>query len=299
VAPLQRVGARGELGQAPEPAPDAGRRPLFEQQLVSAPREHEPGFAPGPRLARARRRECVLPVRRACDATRVDRTEQAGRVAASAERRTQVHDALRVCSDLRHRRTALRQRPELLLDRWFARVALDREIAGEDTLDVAVENGVTLAARQRKNGAGGRAPDARQRHGLFERRGKFAAVPLHDRPGRAMQMTRPRVIAEPGPEVQHLVERRRREPAHVGEAREEPLVVPGHGGDLGLLQHDLGNPDAVRRAIALPGQVLAPFALIPAQQGGRELGGGAHDAQTIATSPLPARQPSGKPYCFQ
>ena len=49
-----------------------------------------------------------------------------------------------------------------------------------------------------------------------------------------------------------------RERAHVGEARDEALVVGQHGRDLRLLQHDLREPDAVRVARVLPGQRVAP-----------------------------------------
>ena len=124
---------------------------------------------------------------------------------------------------------------------------------------------MTLAAGQRQDRACRRAPDAGQRHHLVECRWKLAAVALHEHLRRALQVAGARVVAEPGPQVQHFVERRRRELAHVGKARDEALVVAGDRSDLRLLQHDLGDPDAVRRAVALPRQVLAPVAFVPAR----------------------------------
>src|SRR5690606_24942150 len=44
-----------------------------------------------------------------------------------------------------------------------------------------------------------------------------------------------------------------------------------HGADLGLLQHDLGDPHPVRGDALLPGQVLAPVLVVPGQHGAAEL----------------------------
>ena len=71
--------------------------------------------------------------------------------------------------------------------------------------------------------------------------------------------------------------------------------------DLRLLQHYFRDPHAIRRAIELPGQVLAALHVVPVQHRRREVAIGAglqcHE-HTIGAS-LPDRQPSGKPYCFQ
>src|SRR5690606_6117113 len=40
-----------------------------------------------------------------------------------------------------------------------------------------------------------------------------------------------------------------------------------HGTDLGLLEHDLRDPDPVGGDVALPGQVLAAVPVIPGQHG--------------------------------
>ena len=42
-----------------------------------------------------------------------------------------------------------------------------------------------------------------------------------------------------------------------------------HGGHLRLLQHDLGDPDAIGRALALPGQIVPAVARVPGDQSGR------------------------------
>src|SRR5258707_8428444 len=92
-----------------------------------------------------------------------------------------------------------------------------------------------------------------------------------------MQVARPRVITEPRPQMQHLIHRRIGERAHIREARDKALVVGNHGPDLCLLQHDLGHPYAVGRAVLLPGKVMAPVAGVPLKQrGGDGFGGDGH-----------------------
>ena len=63
---------------------------------------------------------------------------------------------------------------------------------------------------------------------------------------RRMQVMRPPVIAETAPVFEHARERRRGKGIHVGELGEQALVVRDDRRDLRLLQHDLGQPDAVR-----------------------------------------------------
>ncbi len=87
------------------------------------------------------------------------------------------------------------------------------------------------------------------------------------------QIPRPRVVPQARPQMQHLVERRRRQRLHIRKPRHEPLVVRNHRGDLRLLQHHLRHPHAVRRGILLPGQIVAAVDLEPGEQALRELFG--------------------------
>ena len=50
----------------------------------------------------------------------------------------------------------------------------------------------------------------------------------------------------------------------VGNRLHEARIVIEHGGHARLLQHDLGNPDAVRIAVATPGQI-ATMLVVPAR----------------------------------
>ena len=125
---------------------------------------------------------------------------------------------------------------------------------------------MSLRARQRENRACGRAADARQRLHCFDRLRKFAAVLGDDELRGAMQIARTRVVAEAGPQVQHFIDGRGSERAHVGKALHEALVVAEHGRDLRLLQHDLRHPHAIRRRVLLPRQMLAAGAIEPGEE---------------------------------
>src|SRR5262249_60174321 len=111
---------------------------------------------------------------------------------------------------------------------------------------VAIENRMTLTAAQRENRAGRRAADSRQRDDVGKRERKLAPVLLADALRRAVQVSRTRVVAETRPQVQHFIERARGERAYVGKALHEALVKRNYRGNLGLLQHDLRHPHAVR-----------------------------------------------------
>jgi len=76
--------------------------------------------------------------------------------------------------------------------------------------------------------------------------GNFAVVKFGDRLCAGMQVAGTRVIAEPGPELEHVIERRRRELNDRREAFEEARIVGCDRLDGGLLQHDFGEPDPIR-----------------------------------------------------
>ena len=101
---------------------------------------------------------------------------------------------------------------------------------------------------------------------------KAAAVPLDHGFRAGVQIARARVVAEPGPGFEHVFERRARKTSHVRPAREKARVIRRDRLHRGLLQHDLGEPDAIgigplagRRA---PRQMPA-MAVVPGEQCGR------------------------------
>ena len=97
-----------------------------------------------------------------------------------------------------------------------------------------------------------------------------------------MELPRPPVVAEAGPECQHLVDGRSRKLVDAREAVQEALVIGQHGFHPGLLQHDLGHPDAIRILRAAPGQI-APVAVEPGEQIAPEGGLGRYHRDKLYT----------------
>ena len=203
-------------------------------------------------------------------AGRAYRTTRTLRGAGRADRRPEVHQPLDVGRVVAHRDERLRERPELLLDRALARKPGDQEVAREDALDVAVEDRRARAEREAGDRRRRRSPDAGQARDVGERFRKLAGMSLDDELRGAVEVAGTRVIAEPAPQAQDLVLARRGEAGDVGKAGAEALVVRDDRRNLRLLQHDLGEPDRVRIARALPGQVVAPVAALPADDHRRE-----------------------------
>ena len=141
----------------------------------------------------------------------------------------------------------------------------------DDPLDIAVDRRGRPIEGDRGDRRRGVVADPGQRAQRRRVVGKLAAVPLDDGAGAGVQVAGAGVIAEPLPELQHLVERGRGERANIGPARHESVEIGADSRDRRLLQHDLAEPDAVgvgrlpaRRA---PRQVAA-VAVVPGEQRG-------------------------------
>ena len=129
----------------------------------------------------------------------------------------------------------------------------------------------TPTGRSKANASTARAvygPTPGQRQERRQVVGQDAAVPLDDGDGRGVEVERPPVVPEPGPQPHHLARRCRRTRRRVGEAGEEGVVAGDHAVDLGLLGHHLGDEDGPRVAGrpprqgpevgVAPGQQVAP-----------------------------------------
>ncbi len=80
-----------------------------------------------------------------------------------------------------------------------------------------------------------------------------------------MQIAGAGVVAEPGPQMQHLIERGVCQIGHGRKTRHKALKVGDNGSDLRLLQHHLGEPYFVGCFFSLPGQGFTPVFVVPVQ----------------------------------
>ena len=97
--------------------------------------------------------------------------------------------------------------------------------------------------------------------------GKHPAMVAQHRDRAGMQIARARIIAEPGPHPQHASCEARPSEATSGQRAKNFSIRPDHF-DAGLLQHDFGQPDPIRIALARqrPPRQPAAMAVIPVEQ---------------------------------
>src|SRR5205823_2849736 len=94
---------------------------------------------------------------------------------------------------------------------------------------------------------------------------KSAAVSsVHDFSG-CMQIARPRVVAETLPRVEDVTFRSPSHRAKIRKAAEPLIIIRDNGGNLGLLEHELGDENGIGIARVTPGKIPAILP-IPAGQ---------------------------------
>ena len=104
-----------------------------------------------------------------------------------------------------------------------------------------------LVERDGSDRRGGVVANAGQRRASrFDAARENAATLLRNYLRAGMEISRPRVVAKPGPALQHVFKWRLGQALHVRPARQEPRVIRRNRLHRGLLQHDFGQPDAVR-----------------------------------------------------
>ena len=145
--------------------------------------------------------------------------------------------------------------PQFVIGFLFARIFCDAEEPGEDADYIAVENGCGLIESDAANGASGVASDAGQFKDLLEARGEGAPVFFHDKEGGFLHVSDAGVIAEALPELVDFLRGRFSERLNIGKLVHPTFPVGDDGFDLGLLEHDFGDPNGVGITGRSPGQV--------------------------------------------
>ena len=177
------------------------------------------------------------------DARRAQRTTPAGGLLRPAHTRAQIHQSLRVIAGPDAGRQFRRQRTDALPRR--RQCFGDAEQPGDDPFHIAIHHRRRPVEGDGGDGGGGVGADAGKclefLCGFGEVSGEVSAYRL----GASLQVAGAGVIAKPLPGVQHIVEACLGERADVRPTHREGSEIGDHRGDGGLLQHDLGEPDAV------------------------------------------------------
>jgi hypothetical protein len=161
----------------------------------------------------------------------------------------------------------LTERCELRLG--LGQLVFDGVQAGDDALGVAIHRGDRLTEGDRGDRGGCVGADAGERAELRGSLWKTSAVLTRDRLRRAVEIAGAGIVAKTGPYAVDFIQIRSGEALHIGPALKECAVVRRNRGDGRLLEHDLGEPDAIRvgglAALGAPGQIAA-MGVVPCEQ---------------------------------
>ena len=107
-------------------------------------------------------------------------------------------------------------------------------------------------------------PDSGELSHLLDAAWEVSAMSIHNRFCCGVEISRTSVIAEALPRAKHLILRSARKRGEIGKSAEPLVIIRNHGGDLRLLEHELGNEDCIRIAGPAPREI-APTPTIPTQ----------------------------------
>ena len=134
-----------------------------------------------------------------------------------------------------------------------------------DAPHVAIDDGLGPVEGNASNRPCSVSSHPGQLQNVFELSREFAVMLSHNYSCGPLQISGPAVISETRPGGQHVLLRRFGQCPDIGEPSQEPFIIGKNRLDLGLLQHGLGNPDAIGRGMAAPRE-LAPMPLVPVQE---------------------------------
>ncbi len=196
---------------------------------------------------------------------RAHRAHQALGLARAADGRAEIHQRLIEIEDVAVGQDGPRDVPEVPFHGVAARVATTDEHAKEHARDVGVEDGGALAEREAHDSSGRVLTYSFERAQRLFVVGKLAVVFGNRFAGDGMEPARADVVAERVPGADDVGFGRLGEGMERGVPDEPFLVLGQHAIDLRLLEHHLGDEDAVRVTGLAPGEVSSVTA-VPGQK---------------------------------
>src|SRR5438445_9727102 len=139
-----------------------------------------------------------------------------------------------------------RKLPKALIDVSLSWISFDTEQAREHSNDVAVQNGLGLIEGNAADGSGGIAANPRECEHVVKVFGEFGAMPRKYGLRRFLHVAHARVVAQAFPEFVNSLRAGSGEGFDIGQRSHPAMPKREDGFDLGLLEHDFGNPDSVR-----------------------------------------------------
>lgn len=166
--------------------------------------------------------------------------------------------------------------PQLVVGGFVARVFADGKKAGEDANDVAVQNRRGLVEGDAANRAGGVAANSGQRENFVVGFRKSPVVHGHYFPGGFVHIAHAGVIAQSFPKLMDLFGSCPGQGLDGWQSLHPALPIGDDGFDLGLLEHDFGNPDGVSVAGATPREIAGILGKPIKERWDEEFNFGAH-----------------------
>ena len=149
---------------------------------------------------------------------------------------------------------------------WAVKIKQARQNASS----VGFDNRNWLIKGERRDGIGRVTPDTGQFTDCREIARKSAFMAMLHRFRNRMQVASSRVIAEALPRVEDVTFRSPGQGGEIREAAEPLIIIRDNGGNLSLLEHELGDEDGVGVPSLAPGEETT-ICMIPTRQGRAEL----------------------------
>ena len=149
----------------------------------------------------------------------------------------------------------LRYFPKFLVDLRLAWISANPKKPSQHTHNIAVQNRLWLIEGNAANRPGGVSANAGKCQQLIELLRKPASVVAEDDLRRTAQIPRSLIVSQSRPEFVNLFIPGFGQGLNGGQGPHPPFPIGDHGFDLGLLEHDFGNPDGIGIARTPPWQV--------------------------------------------
>ena len=199
-------------------------------------------------------------------ATRGERADAAIGVAGNALQGAELHDGLIVCAGLIGREEFAGQIVVEAAAGGGVGGRIDGEESADDAQHIPVDDGVRRPGGEGHDGGGRVVADAAEGADGGVIRGEASGEAIADVAGGGVEVAGAGIVAEALPEPEDVLLRGVGQGADVGEALEEAVVIVHPLRHAGLLEDDLGDPDAVGVAGVAPGQRAAVRVVPPAER---------------------------------
>ena len=199
-------------------------------------------------------------------ATRGEWADAAIGVAGNALQGAELHDGLVVCAGLIGRKEAAGQIVVEASAGGGVGGRIDGEESADDAQHIPVDGGVRRAGGEGHDGGGRVVADAAEGADVSIIRGEAPGEAIADVAGGGVEVAGAGIVAEALPEPEDVLLVGVGQGADVGEALEEAVVIVHPLRHTGLLEDDLGDPDAVGVAGVAPGERAAVRVVPPAER---------------------------------